>query len=124
VGGLFAALRREGHRRDAREPLRDGLDLANRAGALAIAERARTELAAAGSRPRRVELTGVDSLTPSESRIAAMAADGSSNPQIAQTLFLTRRTVEMHLTNAYRKLGIGSREELPAALSDGGPGPV
>jgi DNA-binding CsgD family transcriptional regulator len=53
-----------------------------------------------------------------------MAADGSSNPQIAQTLFLTRRTVEMHLTNAYRKLGIGSREELPAALSDGGPGPI
>jgi DNA-binding CsgD family transcriptional regulator len=121
---LGAALRREGHRREAREPLREGLDLANRAGALAIAERARTELAAAGARPRRVELTGVDSLTPSERRIAAMAADGSSNPQIAQTLFLTRRTVEMHLTNAYRKLGIGSRDELPAALSNGGRGPA
>ncbi len=115
---LGSALRREGHRRDAREPLREGLDLASRCGALAIAERARTELAAAGGRPRRIELTGVESLTPSERRIATMAADGASNPQIAQALFLTRRTVEMHLTNTYRKLDIGSRDELPVALGE------
>jgi DNA-binding CsgD family transcriptional regulator len=65
-----------------------------------------------------VELTGVESLTPSERRIAAMAAEGQSNPQIAQSLFLTRRTVEMHLTNAYRKLEISSRAELPEALAE------
>ncbi len=114
---LGAALRRAGHRRESREPLREGLDMAHRCGAVVIAEKAQVELAAAGARPRRVELTGVESLTPSERRIGAMAAEGMSNPQIAQALFLTRRTVEMHLTNAYRKLDITSREELPAALS-------
>ena len=116
---LGAALRRGGHRREAREPLKEGMDLAHRCGAAAIAERARDELAAAGAKPRRIELTGVDSLTPSERRIAAMASEGLSNPQIAQALFLTRRTVEMHLTNAYRKLDISSREHLPAALTSG-----
>ena len=115
---LGAALRREGHRREAREPLREGLDLATRCGAVAIGERAQTELAAAGARPRRLELTGVESLTPSERRISTMASEGLSNPQIAQSLFLTRRTVEMHLTNAYRKLDISSREDLPGALSE------
>jgi DNA-binding CsgD family transcriptional regulator len=116
---LGAALRRGGHRREARVPLKEGMDLAHRCGAAAIAERARGELAAAGAKPRRIELTGVDSLTPSERRIAAMASEGLSNPQIAQALFLTRRTVEMHLTNAYRKLDISSREHLPAALAAG-----
>jgi DNA-binding CsgD family transcriptional regulator len=114
---LGAALRRAGHRREAREPLREGLDMAHRCGALAVEGRAQTELSAAGARPRRLELTGVASLTPSERRITAMAAEGLSNPQIAQALFLTRRTVEMHLTNAYRKLEISSRGELPAALA-------
>lgn len=114
---LGAALRRAGHRRDAREPLKEGLDMAHRCGAVTLAERARVELEATGARPRRVELSGVQSLTPSERRIGAMAAEGMSNPQIAQALFLTRRTVEMHLSNAYRKLDISSREELPAALS-------
>jgi DNA-binding CsgD family transcriptional regulator len=114
---LGAALRRGGQRRNAREPLREGLAMAHRCGAIALAERARGELAAAGAKPRRVELTGVESLTPSERRIASMASEGLSNPQIAQALFLTRRTVEMHLTNAYRKLDISSREQLPAALT-------
>ena len=114
---LGAALRRAGHRRDAREPLKEGLDMAHRCGAVTLAERARVELEATGARPRRVELSGVESLTPSERRIGAMAAEGMSNPQIAQALFLTRRTVEMHLSNAYRKLDISSREELPAALA-------
>ena len=117
---LGAALRRQGHRREAREPLKEGLDLAHRCGAVAIAGRAQVELEATGARPRRVELTGVESLTPSERRIGAMAAEGMSNPQIAQALFLTRRTVEMHLTNAYRKLDISSREELPEALAAAG----
>ncbi|MDQ3729690.1 MAG: AAA family ATPase [Actinomycetota bacterium] len=119
---LGSSLRRAGHRAEAREPLRKGLDLALRCGALALAERAETELAASGARPRRLLLTGVDALTPSERRIATMAAEGKTNPQIAQLLFLTRRTVEMHLTNAYRKLDIKSRAELPQKLGLGNPG--
>jgi DNA-binding CsgD family transcriptional regulator/Tfp pilus assembly protein PilF len=114
---LGAALRRLGHRREARSPLREGLDLAHRCGASALADRALTDLQAAGARPRRHELTGVDALTPSERRVVGLAAEGLGNPQIAQALFVTRRTVEMHLTNAYRKLGIGSREELVSALA-------
>lgn len=113
---LGAALRRGGHRRDAREPLREGLDLARRCGADALEARALGELQAAGARPRRHELTGVEALTPSERRVTALASEGLSNPQIAQALFVSRRTVEMHLTNAYRKLDIGSREELVSAL--------
>jgi DNA-binding CsgD family transcriptional regulator len=60
--------------------------------------------------------TGVDALTPSELRVAALAAEGMSNREIAQALFVTLRTVEVHLTHAYRKLDIASREQLPAAL--------
>ena len=114
---LGAAMRRGGRRRDSREPLREGLDLARRCGATALAERALVELRAAGGRPRRRELSGADSLTPSERRVVAMAAEGLSNPQIAQALFVTRRTVEMHLTNAYRKLNVSSRDELAGALA-------
>ena len=72
-----------------------------------LADRARTELAAAGGRPRRVAMRGRDALTPSELRIARLAADGLSNPEIAQMLFITRRTVETHLTQTYRKLVVG-----------------
>lgn len=114
---LGAALRRSGHRRDAREPLRKGLDLARRGGGSALADRALVELQAAGGRPRRYELTGAAALTPSERRVTEMAVEGLSNPQIAQALFVTRRTVEMHLTNAYRKLEIQSRDELVTALA-------
>jgi DNA-binding CsgD family transcriptional regulator len=113
---LGASLRRRGERRDAREPLREALDLGRRCGATALADRALDELLAAGGRPRRHELTGAAALTPSERRVTALAAEGLSNPQIAQALFVTRRTVEQHLTNAYRKLDIGSRDELVAAL--------
>jgi DNA-binding CsgD family transcriptional regulator len=114
---LGAALRRAGHRREARDPLRQGLDLAYACGATALLERARTELRAAGARPRRVRLTGVDALTPSERRVAEMAAQGLTNREIAQALFVTPRTVETHLGHAYQKLDIGSREELRAALA-------
>ena len=71
---------------------------------------------ASGARPRRVALSGVESLTASELRVCQLAADGMSNAEIAQALFVTRRTVETHLGNAYRKLEISSREELPVAL--------
>jgi len=101
---------------EARDILYDGMDLAHRAGAHALVERALESLRATGARPRRPRLTGIDSLTPQERRVAGLAAEGRGNREIAESLFLTRRTVEMHLSNAYRKLGIGSREELPDAL--------
>jgi DNA-binding CsgD family transcriptional regulator len=82
-----------------------------------LAEEAHEELIAAGARPRRVVQSGAASLTPSERRIAAMAAEGLSNRDIAQALFVTLRTVEMHLSNAFRKLQISSRTQLAAALT-------
>ncbi len=114
---LGAALRRGGHRRDARDPLREGLDLANRCGSVVETNRAIDELRATGARPRRPALRGVDSLSPQERRIAAMATEGLANREIAEALFLTRRTVEMHLTGVYRKLGVSGRRDLPAALA-------
>lgn len=114
---LGAALRRSNRRREAREPLRQGLDLAHRCGARALEEHARAELRAAGARPRAAALGGIDSLTPSEMRIARMAADGMSNPEIAQALFVTRKNVENHLGRVYGKLAIRSRDELPGALN-------
>ena len=115
---LGAALRRTNRRRQAREPLRRALDVADACGAGPLADRARQELRAAGGRPRRPRVTGASALTPSERRIARMAADGLSNPEIAQALFVTKKTVETHLGNAYRKLDIQSRAQLPAALPD------
>jgi DNA-binding NarL/FixJ family response regulator len=110
-----AALRRAGHRRDARRPLREGLDLADRCGALRLARRARDELVAAGARPRRNALRGRDALTPSERRVAQLATEGLGNRDIAQALFVTVRTVEGHLTPTYSKLGITNRDELARA---------
>jgi DNA-binding CsgD family transcriptional regulator len=117
MADLGAALRRAGRRAESREILRPALDLAHRCGALALTERARTELVAAGGRPRRLLLSGLDSLTPSERRVAQLAVAGLSNRDIAQHLFITARTVEGHLTHAYQKLAITSREQLPAALA-------
>ena len=113
---LGAALRRANRRLDAREPLLAALDLADRCGAMRLAERARTELRATGARPRRAQLSGADALTPAERRVAGMAADGMSNPQIAQALFVTINTVEGHLRHVYQKLSISSRTELPGVL--------
>jgi len=119
---LGAALRRANQRTAAREPLRTGLDLAYRCGATRLAQRAGAELLAAGARPRRGALTGLEALTPSERRVAELAAAGMSNPEIAQALFVTLNTVEGHLRHAYRKLSIGSRGQLPAALRAAVPG--
>ena len=119
---LGAALRRAGYRTESREILRPALDLAHRCGALALTQRTRTELIAAGGRPRRLVLSGLDSLTPGERRVARLAAAGLSNRDIAQDLFITARTVEGHLTHAYHKLAITSREQLPAALTPPGGG--
>jgi DNA-binding CsgD family transcriptional regulator len=113
---LGATLRRATRRRDAREPLKLGLDLAGRCGALALAQRAREELVAVGARPRRDAATGRHALTVRESQVAGLAAQGMSNREIAEALFVTVKTVEWHLKHAYRKLGVGSRRELGTAL--------
>jgi DNA-binding NarL/FixJ family response regulator len=111
-----ASLRRSGQRTRAREPLLRALDLAERTGAADLAAEVRQELLAVGARPRRAALTGPDALTTSERRVAALAADGLSNRQIAEHLFVTQATVETHLRHAFRKLGITSRADLPASL--------
>jgi len=113
---LGAALRRSGQRAAAREPLALALELAARCGAWPLAAQAHDELKAAGARPRRPWRTGVDALTPSELRVARLAADGRSNREIAGELYVTLKAIEGHLAHAYAKLGIDGRHELPRAL--------
>jgi DNA-binding CsgD family transcriptional regulator len=124
LADLGALLRRRNRRTEARELLREALDAAHRSGAKALADQAETELRATGARPRRVVLTGLDSLTASERRVADLAGQGLTNREIAQTLFITARTVEGHLTSVFRKLMLDSRDELPAALAGGVPVPA
>lgn len=113
---LGAALRRTGQRAAAREVLAEALDLAARCGARTLAARAREELVASGARPRREWRSGVDALTPSELRVARLAAEGRSNREIAQTLYVTLKTVEGHLARAYVKLDVAGRAELRQGL--------
>jgi DNA-binding CsgD family transcriptional regulator len=101
----------------SRDPLRRAFELAEVCGASELALKARSELHASGSRPRTSALKGPDSLTASENRVAALAAEGQTNKQIAQGLFVTPKTVEVHLSNAYRKLEISSRRELADVLT-------
>ena len=114
---LGAALRRARKPRDAREPLRAALAVAQDKGAKAIAARARDELLAAGGRPRRAQTHGPGSLTPRERRVAGLAADGLSNPEIAMALYISRKTVEAHLRSVFRKLEVSSRDQLARDLS-------
>jgi DNA-binding CsgD family transcriptional regulator len=114
---LGSALRRSRKPTDAREPLRQALELAFVCGAAGLAEEIRTELHATGVRPRTEALSGPAALTAKERKVAAMAAEGATNRDIAQSLYVTPKTVEVHLTNAYRKLGIRSRRELAGALA-------
>ncbi|HET9781490.1 MAG TPA: AAA family ATPase [Candidatus Dormibacteraeota bacterium] len=113
---LGAALRRAGRRSDARGPLAEALDLAARCGARPLAGRVREELKATGARPRRDWRAGVESLTPSELRVARMAMEGRSNREIAQALYITPKTVEGHLARVYGKLAISGRNELRKGL--------
>lgn len=113
---LGSAQRRRGMLRAARETLRQAQRLAQQLGACALAARVREELLSAGALPRRDAQFGVASRTGSERRVAALAATGWSNGAIARELFVTRRTVETHLTHTYRKLGIRSRSELGRLL--------
>jgi DNA-binding CsgD family transcriptional regulator len=115
---LGASLRRARRPADARDSLRQGLELADALGAGALAAQARHELRAAGARARAVALSGPAALTPAERRVAERAAAGQTNRAIAEALFVTTKTVELHLSNAYRKLGVRSRRELAAKLGE------
>jgi DNA-binding CsgD family transcriptional regulator len=114
---LGATLRATRQRAAAREPLLLALTLARRCGALGLERRARSELAAVGLRPGTAAPSGADSLTPSERRVVELAAAGGTNREIAQTLFVTEKTVETHLARAFRKLDITSRRQLPDVLA-------
>jgi DNA-binding NarL/FixJ family response regulator len=116
---LGAALRRKGERVAARDPLKEAVEVAGECAATALAARAHDELVAAGARPRRDPIESRSHLTASEARVAKMAAGGMTNREIAQALFLTEKTIEVHLTSTYRKLDIGSRSQLSRALSQG-----
>ncbi len=109
---LGAAQRRANRRAEARAALETGLALARRCGAGALAERASVELRAAGGRSSDPASSGVQQLTVAERRVAELTVKGHSNPQIAQALFVTRKTVETHLGHIYSKLNVAGRAEL------------
>ncbi|MEA2442437.1 MAG: hypothetical protein QOH76_3861 [Thermoleophilaceae bacterium] len=120
---LGAALRLAGRGDEARAQLESGIDLADHCGADRLVARANEELRATGARPRRVARSGVRSLTARELRVARLAAKGQSNLEIAQALFVSPKTVETHLSNAYGKLGLagrGARGMLGEALGSAG----
>lgn len=112
--GLGSALRRRGQVVSARPHLARAGEQAVRCGAAGLAQLAATELRVAGGRPRQRAVSGIDALTPSERRAAQLAVLGRTNRAIAQELYVTPKTVEVHLTSAYRKLGITCRSELAA----------
>ncbi|MDA0178660.1 LuxR C-terminal-related transcriptional regulator [Solirubrobacter phytolaccae] len=111
-----ATLRRANRRADARDPLREARELALQTGAKALEKHAHDELVIAGARPQRVAQHGPEGLTPSERRVAELAAQGHRNRDIAEALFVTAKTVEVHLGRAYTKLGISSRSQLADTL--------
>jgi DNA-binding CsgD family transcriptional regulator len=115
---LGAELSRRGRRTEGRDPLRRAIALADQCGAIVLAERATAELHAGPGRRARKELTGPGALTSAEWRVCREAAEGNSNRQVAQTLFVTEKTIERHLSSAYAKLGIRSRFQLAAAIAD------
>ena len=115
---LGVARLQEGETDGARASLEEGMDGAHRAGAHPLVATAMEGLRSLGMRPRRPALRGIDALTSQQLRVARLAAAGRSNREIAEELFLTRRTVELHLTGAYRKLGTDGREGLAGVLAE------
>ena len=110
-------LRREGRRTQAREHLRGALGTFQAIGAEPWERRAQTELRASGARLRRRDASGRDELTPQELQVALVVADGSTNREAAARLFLSPKTIEVHLSRAYRKLGVRTRTELSRRLT-------
>ena len=117
LADLGAALIATGDQTAAREPLHNALDASVTCGAATVAARARALLRATGVRPRRRPATGSGVLTTAELHVASLAALGHSNRGIADILTLSERTVESHLYNTFRKLGIHRREQLAPHLS-------
>lgn len=118
---LGSAQRRAGRRADARPMLAEALEVALACQADSVARRAHEELIAAGARPRRDPIESRSKLTASESRVARMAAEGMTNREVAQALFVTEKTIENHLRSVFRKLDIGSRTQIAQALAVAGP---
>jgi DNA-binding CsgD family transcriptional regulator len=110
-------LRRRGRRRECREHLHDALEVFEPIGARLWAERARAELRASGERLRRRGPTAHEQLTPQELQVSTAAAEGLTNKEIGARLFLSPKTVEFHLSRAYRKLDVSSRVELATLLA-------
>jgi DNA-binding CsgD family transcriptional regulator len=105
-------LRRQRQRIDARPILREALTTFERLGAEPWAARAQNELAATGEKARKRDVSGIRQLTPQELQIALVVAQGATNREAAAQLFLSPKTVEAHLSSAYRKLGARSRTDL------------
>jgi RNA polymerase sigma factor (sigma-70 family) len=118
-------LRRERRRRDARNELRIAHELFGDFGMEAFAERARIELEATGEHARMRTVDTLGQLTPQEAQVARLAAEGSTNREIAARLFISPSTVEYHLRKAFRKLDVKSRTQLARRMSQPGrPAPV
>jgi DNA-binding CsgD family transcriptional regulator len=113
---LGAALRRANQRAAARDPLKAALALSRQSGATALAREAQTELGITGARRRGESLWGPEALTPSERRVAELAMEGLTTREMAESLFVTPKTVEFHLRHIYQKLGVNSRDKLSGAL--------
>jgi DNA-binding CsgD family transcriptional regulator len=109
-------LRRENRHVDAREQLRTAHDSFTEMGMLAFGERARIELAATGETVRKRTVEARDALTPQEAHIAQLAAEGLTNVEIGERLFISHRTVEFHLRKVFSKLGVTSRRQLREVL--------
>jgi DNA-binding CsgD family transcriptional regulator len=121
---LGRTLRRIDRQIEARGSLERGLDLASACGAQSLMRRGSNELVAAGGR-RRADRLGATALTASELRVAQLAASGASNAEIAQSLFVSLKTIETHLAHGYAKLGLagaGSRQQLSGRLDGRGSG--
>jgi DNA-binding CsgD family transcriptional regulator len=110
-------LRRERRRLDARKHLRTALEAFTDIGTEAFARRAERELLATGERARKRTVDTLDQLTPQEKQVARLAAQGSTNREIAAQLFITQSTVEYHLRKAFRKLDVKSRTQLAHRIS-------
>jgi DNA-binding CsgD family transcriptional regulator len=110
-------LRRAGRRTQAREHLRGALGVFHAVGAEPWERRAQTELRASGARLRRPDTSPRDELTPQELQVALVVADGVTNREAAARLFLSPKTIEVHLSRAYRKLGVRSRTELSRRIA-------
>jgi DNA-binding CsgD family transcriptional regulator len=115
---LGAELSRAGKRTEGRDALRRAINLAGQCGANALAESAMAGLHAGPGRPARLELTGPGALTAAERRVCHQVAEGQTNREVAQALFVTEKTVERHLSSVYQKLGIRSRFQLASAIGE------